>query len=113
VRGIRYQTPGGVPFKTYGIVEDELIEGRTYPKTVELVHLSEGFENRIEFEHWPSDTTLPPALFSPEIASETFLARMRRHLASSPLGERIEAELEAAHERVREHDARFGAGEAR
>jgi hypothetical protein len=38
---------------------------------------------------------------------------MRRHLASSPLGERIEAELEAAHERVREHDARFGAGEAR
>ncbi|MBW2287543.1 MAG: MMPL family transporter [Deltaproteobacteria bacterium] len=110
VRSVNYQRPGGASLKSYRVTQVVKHGDRHYPKVVELEHAVEGFDNHIEYEYWPADQKLPAALFRPDIEQETFLARMRRHLEARELGERFAAEIEAAAQRVREHDERFGVG---
>ncbi len=107
VRSVNYQRTGGAPLKSYRVTQVVKHGDRHYASVVELEHAVEGFDNRIEYEYWPADQKLPAVLFRPELEQETFLARMRRYLESRDLGERFAAEIDAAAQRVREHDARF------
>ncbi|MBM4336195.1 MAG: outer membrane lipoprotein-sorting protein [Deltaproteobacteria bacterium] len=106
VERIDYRGPGGGPLKRYELVDAVRVGDRELPREVALVHVADGFENRIHYEYWPTSAGLPAELFRPDLSQGGFLERLRALLHERGLGERIDAELEQANASMRAYDER-------
>jgi hypothetical protein len=108
VRRVDYRGLGGRPLKQYDVLEEMTLGDRVFPSRVRLEHRVNGFSNDIRTEYWRLKTGPEPDLFRPDLTGGAFLGRLQRFLRERGLGERIDAEIAAADERVREWEARWG-----
>jgi hypothetical protein len=108
VRRVDYRGLGGRPLKQYAVLEEVALGDRVFPTRVRLDHRVNGFSNDIRYEFWRLETGPEMDLFRPDLAGGTFLARLQRFLRAHGLGERIDAEIAAADERVRVWEERWG-----
>jgi hypothetical protein len=113
VERIEYRGLGGGVLKRYELIEAGSLEGRALPRRVKLVNVVDGFENQIAYEYWPSPGGLPAELFEPDVARGSFLSRLRGLLHERGLGDRIEAEIDAAEVSVSAYDQRVRAAPER
>jgi hypothetical protein len=113
VRSVAYTGRGGQPLKTYALLQEQKLGDHFFPALVRLQHVTDGFVTQIGYEYWLPEIPPPPSLFEPKRGSnengksDRFIDRLRSYLTLIGLGERIDAELALADERVKAFEERL------
>jgi len=107
VLSVLYTDLHGRPLKTYTLLRDVRIGDRFFPAEVRLEHMADGFATQIGYEYWLPQSPPPPSLFSANPEQGRFIDRLRAYVSQIGLGERIEAELRLADERVRQFEEKL------
>lgn len=108
VERVAYRDLAGAPLKDYTVTAATALGGLALPASATLIHHAQPLTNELRYEYWRPAEPLPPGLFHPELSEGRFLDRMQEAVRAVGLGDRFDAEVEAAELRVRAWEEKHG-----